>query len=645
MFRRPLLLTLSLLLMLCGGVVFAQGGSIGEIKGVVKDGRGNPVLNVVVRVVVSPTVRSSDRLARTDGNGRYLLDDLDAGSYGLVLQKPGWQTQQKTNVQVAGAQTLTLNWTLLWANSTVGAAEIYVRDNRGNPLPDATVDLLRDGTLQSRTPTDGAGGAIFPGLEPAAYSAVVRRPGFFDLIVPPFVVRNGGPTVRGVVLRRDGNQSGILRGTVRSQTGDFVPNALVKIIGGITGGQVRTNGAGEYLFQGLVPSPSYAIQVSASGFAAQAVGNLFVQALQTTVRDVTLVPNSATKGSLTGTVRDAGGVAVPFAEVTISLGPAQGQQAVTGPDGRYLFTGLNPAEFYAIVVEAAGFAPEGRSGINVQAGKTAVADVTLRFENTPPGSLQGTVREVGSGTALSGVSVEIIQGPSAGLATLTDGAGGYTFPSVIPGEGYTVRFSKDGYLPSSAFLVSITSGQSTTVNADLSVRLVQSGTISGTVKRITGEPVANAKVNLFAGPSAPLKTTTDKQGRYSFQNIRSGTGYGVRAAKKGFVTVEKRQIQVANGQTVVVDFQLSRGSTSGGIRGRVVDLIQFGIAGATVRVLTGPTIPEPVQTNAAGDFVLEDLPPGNYTLQASANGFRTGTQPNVFVTPDRVTDVRIQLLR
>jgi len=94
------------------------------------------------------------------------------------------------------------------------------------------------------------------------------------------------------------------------------------------------------------------------------------------------VPNvygqaQAFNASLSGTVFDHTGAAVPGAAVTL-LNPDKGfsRNFNTSNDGRYGFT-LVPAGTYTLKVESAGFRPYSQSGIVLAVGQSANQDITL----------------------------------------------------------------------------------------------------------------------------------------------------------------------------------------------------------------------------------------------------------------------------
>jgi len=87
----------------------------------------------------------------------------------------------------------------------------------------------------------------------------------------------------------------------------------------------------------------------------------------------------AFSASLSGTVYDSSGAAVPNAKLTLSS-PTQGVERAftTGQDGRYTFT-LVPPGTYDLAVRGPGFKTYSQEGIGLEVGQSATQDVTLQL--------------------------------------------------------------------------------------------------------------------------------------------------------------------------------------------------------------------------------------------------------------------------
>ena len=612
----------------------------GDITGTVKDGAGRVVAHARVQITTGPVAGQ----AFTDNNGKYTLSSLPPGSYNVTASKAAYVPQAVTQIAVTANAAATSNFVLTWGDKTTGAFEVDVTGPSGAQLPDAVAQLFAFGNMVGQVPTDPSGAAVFPGLPPGAYSVSVQRPGFFPASSRVLNVRAGSLTAVSLSLRTDTRQFGSILGVVRATGGSPIFNATVKITDGISSGQAKTAGSGAYTLPKLIPGANYVLQVSASGYATQTVANVTVTTGQSTQRDFVLVKNAPTRGSITGQITDSNGATLPFTTVQIVAGPGQGQDTTAGSDGRYTFTDLQPGSGYALRVEQNGYAPQGRSGITVTAGQTVTADFSLATQTVTPGQITGQVQDQSNGVALSGVTVAVIGGRSSGIATVTNGSGRYTLTGLIPDSAYALKFTLDGYQPLQFGSIQVNSGIATTQDAQLVPNTTAIGIISGTVRQGGVTAISGATVTLFAGPSSPLTTTTNAQGKYQFANLRVGSGYSVRAEKSGFNKSERTGFAVQGGQTTVVDFTLTASTpTTGTIQGRIVDLGLRGIAGATVRALSGPTPATPVTTDNNGNFTIPNLQPGAYSVQAVANGYENGQTDNVGVAAGGTSNVTIQL--
>jgi PKD repeat protein len=117
--------------------------------------------------------------------------------------------------------------------------------------------------------------------------------------------------------------------------------------------------------------------------------------------------------------------------------------------------------------------------------------------------------------------------------------------------------------------------------------------------------------------------TTDTNGSYTLGNIDAGS-YTVTASASGYLSQQKNAT-VSAGNDTTLAFALVKTATY--IGGQVTDAASgLAISGATVSFSLGSTT-----TNATGAYQLDNVPPGTYTLTASASGYSSVNQ-NVVVT-------------
>jgi len=96
----------------------------------------------------------------------------------------------------------------------------------------------------------------------------------------------------------------------------------------------------------------------------------------------TLGWGQTTSTEILGTVTDPSGASVPGAKVTLErLATGQTRQTITSTDGNYSFPLIEVGEYH-VTVEAAGFAPQEKTGITVQLQQKARLDFQLSVGTT-----------------------------------------------------------------------------------------------------------------------------------------------------------------------------------------------------------------------------------------------------------------------
>jgi len=140
--------TVLLGLMACS-VAFGQDKTTGAIKGQVRVASGTPNGVTVV-------VRQGDRELNhvtTDKNGKFVIERLAPGSYGLTFRKPGLSIGTIENVVVKAGNTRSLGDRLVLTIDEGSIAFIRgsVFSGSGRSVPNAKVELAKinaDGTLK-----------------------------------------------------------------------------------------------------------------------------------------------------------------------------------------------------------------------------------------------------------------------------------------------------------------------------------------------------------------------------------------------------------------------------------------------------------------------------------------------------------------
>jgi len=250
-------------------------------------------------------------------------------------------------------------------------------------------------------------------------------------------------------------------------------------------------------------------------------------------------------GSLSGTVKDLTGVAIAGATVTLN----SVINSTANSTGGYLFLQLAPG-MYNINVSATGYTGATASGVSVTGGNMTVKDFVLTPTTAAPGSINGTVRD-GAGAPLKGVIVTI---PSLSIEVSTDINGNFSITNVSAGN-YPLKAILSGY-DGWGGNVPVLSGEVTRLNITLNITPFgnQTGTISGTVRSASGQPISGASISLD-GSNRSVRSGAD--GSYALVNITPGR-YDLRATCPGFADSNVPNITVTSGGNTKLDIMLTK---------------------------------------------------------------------------------------
>lgn len=177
---------------------------------------------------------------------------------------------------------------------------------------------------------------------------------------------------------------------------------------------------------------------------------------------------AVTQGTIEGTVFDGAQAPVESAWVTVAQDGTQHARVPTSGDGKYKVTNIPPGTYDVTAAPPASRSTElGSDGpypVTVQGGGTIVRNFFL-----PPagGALTGIVR-LPSGTVAQAAVVHVTQGTNVVATASTNSAGEYSIADLEPGT-YSVKATLVNFGDSVAHSVTITSGQTTTLDLALTV--------------------------------------------------------------------------------------------------------------------------------------------------------------------------------
>jgi hypothetical protein len=233
------------------------------------------------------------------------------------------------------------------------------------------------------------------------------------------------------------------------------------------------------------------------------------------------------------------------------------------------------------------------------------------------------------------------------VQTKTDGQGAFRLEHVAPGPQTLVVF--DGLFQRGVQEVDVPDGGTTTVEVQPTPAR---GQLAGRV--LHGDaPVAGAQITISNDllPRRVVQTTTNDEGRYALAGLPPGT-YHVFCQAENLANRAVLDVRVTNEAPAAVDFALTPG---GRVVGRVLRADGTPLPGAFVSTWSAwgqqPEEPRPIELSEVhtradvdGQFVLEHLAPGQYTIHAWQEGYTETRLENVAVREGETTEsVEIQV--
>ncbi len=233
--------------------------------------------------------------------------------------------------------------------------------------------------------------------------------------------------------------------------------------------------------------------------------------------------------------------------------------------------------------------------------------------------------------------------------TKTDGGGGFRFGTLKPGRNWALVVTSDDYCRKEVGPIDVPEegGQKELIQLDAGY------VVQGHVRdEQSGAGVARAKLTLlnpgmtFATPAQravgdTIQAVSDDNGFYRFAHVSPGQ-WALECLAQGYGNQLKLNVALANAQnkTLGEDFALQPAML---IAGRVVGPDRAGIEGIVIDAYGNaqePSCHSTATSKGGGEFVVDNLNKGFYTLKVTAPGF--DVEPIMRIEAG-ATDVEIQL--
>ena len=569
------------------------------------------------------------------------------------------------------------------ATTTTDANGNYSFDN----LPDGTysVKVVKDGALTDLEQTEDPDGTKDSASEPIVLNEdnPTKKNVNFGY-VPDYFIKG--------TIYRDGNRSGALDAGEKLYEGVTVN--LVDADGTVVA-TTTTDADGSYSFDKL-PAGTYSVTVVQDGPIAgleqtgdpddtkdNASEPITLNNDNPSTTDVNF--GYIADNSLSGTVYrddsrngDQDGTEPGYSGVTVQLLDASGNvvgTTTTDEDGKYSFSKL-PDGTYSVKVVKDGELADTEQTEDPDATKDNASEpVTLGEDNPTKGhidfgyvpdySIHGLVYRDGDRNETHGATekgyanqtVELRDKDGKVVATTTtDANGAYSF-SKLPAGDYTVKVVKDGALTdldqtedpdstkdSASGVISLSNDHRT--ETDVNFGYIANNSINGTIYRDGDRDGRKGDTEgRYSGVTVQLldkdgkviaTTTTDKDGKYSFEHLPDGT-YSVKVVKDGVLAdtdqtgdpdnkldnaSEPITLDEDNPTKGDVDFGYVPNNTITGTvyrddnRDKMIDGDEPGLERVSVQLLDEDgNVVQTLDTAADGTYAFQHLPDGTYTVK------------------------------
>ncbi len=513
----------------------------GAIVGVVRADGGEGIAGAKVEILSGP----SDGRTITAKGGRFVLRGLKGGVYALSVSALGFATKVVEGIEVVSGRGTEVRIVLQRVDGEgTGAIFGVVRNGEGAPIPGATVAIVV-GPSGGETTTDADGKYVLANLAPGRYALKASAEGYVPQVQDGLELRAGEEKRVDFSLRRAEARFGVIEGQVTNREGTPIAGATVAVVVGPTPRSVTTNEEGRYRMAEMLPG-EYKLQATKDGYLPGKRGGVLLAGRVLTLNFV-LERQETRTGAIVGKVTDGEGQPIPGATVAI----VEGKSTTTGDLGRYELGGVLIGT-YTLKASKTGYLPAVQRDVVVTEGQVTEVNFVLRRDGGGGGDLGrifGKVRD-GEGNPLAGVKVAIIAGPVL-KEVLTNEAGAYALEE-LPAGTYKLRAGKEGYAPKETEPIALAAGQSREVNFTLSKSL---GRIIGKVRKGEEQPIAEAKVEIVAGPVSGRTAFTNATGDYQLNELPAGT-YALKFTKEGFKPLVVEGVVVGAGQTTVKNVTL-----------------------------------------------------------------------------------------
>ncbi|MGH9398802.1 MAG: carboxypeptidase regulatory-like domain-containing protein [Thermoanaerobaculia bacterium] len=331
--------------------------------------------------------------------------------------------------------------------------------------------------------------------------------------------------------------------------------------------------------------------------------------------------------SLAGQVKDESGRPVEGAQVSWSLA-SRSAAMPSRRDGSFRFKGLESLRNAVLEAQKAGFAPARLYGVSARPGEEKRGLILVLRKGL---EARGRVVDL-DGKPVAGARVHVTPEKERGRffgsflgesrpAAVSDAEGAFRVAGLEAGV-YRVAVFREAFVDRVAPSLEV---RADGPNQWRPILLALGASIAGQVLAPDGKPVAGALVTTLSSDVRPARATTDADGRFRLEDLAPQTRTSLTFTAEGFARAEQNATPPAEDLRIVL-------KATGILRGRVEDAAsKKPVTAFTVSIR--PTSPDGFGSyerksvaiqSEGGAFEMPDVPPGTWSVRASAPGYQPG---------------------
>ena len=334
-------------------------------------------------------------------------------------------------------------------------------------------------------------------------------------------------------------------------------------------------------------------------------------------QDIEMVGNPASiKGLTSG--GDPAPVSTVEARLMVNEVPSSAViTATSDATGLFAIENMPSPGRYRLTFTAMGFEPI-QLFQEIAAGET-VTMPTVRLQ-AGPGSVTGIVVDQ-NGIPLGGAAITATAGSDV-IATVTPTSGvevgKFVLSELRTPATYLVQISLEGY-GAQTQTIKVGPGESVVLATSI-VMSKGTGVVRGAVTDESGDALGGVSVTASNGAIVGQTISVDSGGFYSLSGLVAPGNYILTFSKEGYIPEVVGVALSSSLGASTSNVVLQRSSNA--ITGTIVNSVGTAISGATIVATSGLTSLSTLSTDPNGDFRLEGLTNGWWTVTISATGFQ-----------------------